>query len=62
MNKPHPLPQSESVLKYKLDSRDYYQKGTPQPSLSKLLESKTQAQDIPVSIHITTLLALKLQW
>ena len=27
--KPHPLPQSVRVLRYKLDSRDHYQKGTP---------------------------------
>ena len=39
MNKPHPLPQSVGVLRYKLDSRDCYQKGSSQPFLSQPLES-----------------------
>ena len=33
------------MLRYKLDSRDCYQKGTPQSSLSELLESKKETQD-----------------
>ena len=45
MNKPHLLIQSVRVLRYKLDSRDCYQKGSPQPSLSKPLESKNETQD-----------------
>ena len=45
MNKLHPLPQSVRVLRYKLDSRDCYQKGTPSPSLSKPLQSEKEIQD-----------------
>ena len=45
MNKLHPLPQSVRVLRYKLDSRIHYQKGTPWPSLSKLLEGNKETQD-----------------
>ena len=45
MNKLYPVPQSVRVLRYKLDSRDCYQKGTPQPSLSKLLKSEKETQE-----------------
>ena len=44
MNKLHPLSQSVRVLRYKLDIRDYYQKGIPWPSLSKPLQSKKNAR------------------
>ena len=36
MNKLYPLPQSVIVFRYKLDSRDHHQKGTPWPSISKI--------------------------
>ena len=45
MNKPHPLPQSVRVLRYKLDSRDCYQKGTPQPSISNVSQTETEIQN-----------------
>ena len=45
MNKLYPLPQSVRVLRYKLDSRDCYQKDTPQPSISKILQTETEIQN-----------------
>ena len=48
MSKPHPLPQSVRVIRYKLDSRDYYHKGTPQPSISKISQTETEIQN---SLH-----------
>ena len=45
MNKPHPVPQSVRVLRYKLDSRDQYQKGTPQPSISNVSQNQTEIQN-----------------
>ena len=45
MNKLHSSPQSVRVLRYKLDSRDHYQKGTPQPSISKISQSEKETRD-----------------
>ena len=45
INKLHPLPQSMRVLRYKLDSRDHYQKGTPQPFISKISQTETEIQN-----------------
>ena len=45
MNKLHPLPQSVRVLRYKLYSRDHYQKGTPQPSISKMSQTEKEIQN-----------------
>ena len=45
MNKPHPLCQSVIALRYKLDSRDHYQKSMPQPSISKILQTETENQN-----------------
>ena len=44
-NKLHPLPLSVRVLRYKLDSRDYYHKDTPQPSISKISQTETKIQN-----------------
>ena len=45
MNKLHPLPQSVRVLRYKLDGKDHYQKGTPQPSISNISQTETEIQN-----------------
>ena len=45
MNKPHPLPQSVRLLRYTLDNRDHYQKGTPQPSISKISQTEKEIQN-----------------
>ena len=45
MNKPHPLPQSVRVLRYELDSRDHYQKDTPQPPISNISQTETEIQN-----------------
>ena len=33
------------LLRYKLDSRDHYQRGTPQPSISKSSQTETEIQN-----------------
>ena len=45
VNKPHPLPQSLRVLRYKLENRDHYHKDIPHPSISKILQTETKIQD-----------------
>ena len=45
MHKLHPLPQSVRVLRYKLDSRDHFQKGTPQLSIYKISQTETEIQN-----------------
>ena len=46
MNKLHSFPQSVRVHRYKLDSRDCYQRGTPQPFISKLSQTETEIQNL----------------
>ena len=45
MNNLHPLPQSVRVCRYELDSKDHYQKGTPQLSISKMSQTETKIQN-----------------
>ena len=45
MKNPPPLPQSVRVLRYELDGRDCYQKGTSQPSISKISQTETENQN-----------------
>ena len=48
VNKPHPLPQSVRVLRYKLDIKGHYQKGTPWlPLLNhKHIKKKPESQHL----------------